>query len=837
MATFSNNVVVSSTDLEVLREQRALTNDINTSLIQVGAIYLRPKSKLPAADDWAARKYLDTNLQDWIDDPELLLTNVGFNLQTGWLDIDIDSCDPEYNRCVLAALQHLNIDARFAFGRRSVGAPTHFFVQLTEEDAANYEELKRFEPRELRLGNERHKIQLRTSIPSNNRTQALFAAQQTVMPGSLYTDKIDVNGYDISVWWGSDGRVARHSGEVANTTSRRVTYRELIRAVAFGTILYLIKPHWVEGSRQNIAMRIFGWLARVVISGEATNNNEQLTDEVYCPIDCDQTAESLIELICAATNDNEPFMRKRTYHDARRKLDQNPDAKIPGWPAMEQLFGAEIVGGLRGIVAPGIDTSILSMLLERYIYNDANGRYIDRERFDHRLENFEYSNSDLYQRHKPETIMIAGKPREAFKSFEMSKQRISVQSSDLYPDYNPGAILRRSPVRGIVPDDYQDDSHLVFNTWPGWAVQPCAVVNPELMKKCEGALNTVLSYLTCGNEVQMDWIKNWFAYTLQHPADKQQIAWVALGGQGVGKSVMGNLFCNALFRDLHGLADSGVIGERFSISPFVNKMLVFVDEAKFKSKQAIDATKLLIRTVRAGGEQKNQDPRQYNIYARMIFASNELNIGISRQDTIDRALYITKAHTPEQMGMSNTDFILWANSLKPMFAEFVDMLNNYQVIEHFMYMFMHRQVTKAAVENVVGSAATSADFIANNLSIVRKIAKEMIENGEMLEHLDITTPFNNVQFLAYANDYLRKIGVSKMNPSTLLGEFKALSMLEDFNGKLRFRWKIAELHQKFGEAIGVPLTPQYIFTEADYGPNDNDGSKPVPWRGAGIRRF
>ena len=835
---FATNIQLSEADLQILNEQRALTHDINTGLIQVGAIYLKPKSKLPVAEDWAAKKYLDTKLQEWIDEPELRFTNVGFNLQLGWLDIDIDSSDPEFNRCIQAALRHLGIDARFAFGRRSVGVPTHFFVQLTDDDTANYEELKRFEPREIRVGNERHKVQLRTSVSAANKRQMELSAQQTVVPGSIYTDKIDANGTDISVWWTGDGRIARMASEVASTTSRRVTYRELIRAIAFGSILYLIRPHWQEGNRQNTAIRLFGWLARVVNEGAATNNSEQLADEVFCPIDCDETAEALIELICKETNDTEEFMRKRTYRDARGKLERNPDAKIPGWPSMETLFGVEVTRGLRGVVSPGADISVLSKLIDRYVYNDSNGRYIDRDRFSHRLEQFEYANSDLYQRHKPETIIIGGKPREAFKSFEMSKSRVAVQSSDMFPDCQAGAILRRSPIRGIVPDEYSEDSHLVFNTWAGWAVKPCAVVNPELMEKCIASLDRVLGYLTCQNELQSNWIKDWLSYTIQHPGDKQQIAWVALGGQAVGKSFMGGVFCKALFRDLHGLVNGKLVGERFSIAPFVNRMLVFVDEARFRGQQAVDEVKLMVRTVTMNGEQKNQDARNYNIFARMIFASNRMDIGISQQDTVDRALYITKAFTAESQGMSQTEFIRWTNSLKPIFETFDKLLQDHHAVEHFMHMFINRPVTKAQVENVIGSAATDADVIMGGFSLARKVAKDLIENGAMLEDHDITTPFMMSEFNMFVTEYCKKIGTTRVQASEVFAEFKTLHMLErTADNKWRFSWKIGELHDKFGEALGVKLTPRFVFTPEDYGPNDNDGTKSVPWRGMKRYKF
>ena len=45
---------------------------------------------------------------------------------------------------------------------------------------------------------------------------------------------------------------------------------------------------------------------------------------------------------------------------------------------------------------------------------------------------------------RPYAIAIAGKPKEAFKSFEMSKMRVRVSSSDMFPDNDPFSILRLS---------------------------------------------------------------------------------------------------------------------------------------------------------------------------------------------------------------------------------------------------------------------------------------------------------------------------------------------------------------------------------------------------------
>src|SRR5688572_11614319 len=107
---------------QLLLRQRAITKKINDQFVQVGAIFLKTSSKNPYDEDgWASKLKGDTDLQSWIDDEDKLHHNVGFNLQQGWLDIDIDADDPDFNSCILAAMRHLQIDIRFRFGRLSVG--------------------------------------------------------------------------------------------------------------------------------------------------------------------------------------------------------------------------------------------------------------------------------------------------------------------------------------------------------------------------------------------------------------------------------------------------------------------------------------------------------------------------------------------------------------------------------------------------------------------------------------------------------------------------------------------------------------------------------------------
>src|SRR5690606_13006669 len=120
-----------------------------------------------------------------------------------------------------------------------------------------------------------------------------------------------------------------------------------------------------EGSRQITAQKITGFLSRVVKDSFAMNNHDGIAADVFCPVDDLSIAESLIAFICDYQGDDEKHMRIRALNDAAEKLDRNPDAKIPGWPAMEQLFGMEGTLAMRAVLMPGSDVSQLTKMAER----------------------------------------------------------------------------------------------------------------------------------------------------------------------------------------------------------------------------------------------------------------------------------------------------------------------------------------------------------------------------------------------------------------------------------------------------------------------------------------
>lgn len=822
---------LSPEDQSIVNRNRAITMAINDKFIQVGAVWLKMSGKMPTDENWAEKENRDTDLQAWIDDPNLRLANVGFNLQMGWMDIDIDAEDPEFNAAMVAALDYNGVDTRFRFGRRSVGYPTHVLVQLGEEEAANFETLVRFEPREFRIDGKRYHTQLR-SYPTGiaDKKNLYRSAKQTVMPGSIYLSKTDVDQYDLSVWY-KGNQLAENVREIAQTTPRRASFNQIVRSIAFATFVYILRNQWVEGQRQNTANKVCGWLARVVADGEAMNNHEVISEDVFCPVDSEDIAESLLAFACDYFGDEEKHMRIRSFQDAREKLERNPDAKIPGWPAIEALVGPASVNALRTTFTPGSDVSILTQMAERYIYDDTDGQYIDRDRHRNNQETFTHEPNLLERRHIDETVIINGKPRAAFRMYETSKMRIRVAGRNLYPDMEPGAVFRVDKRGDFLPDDAEEsEGGTTFNTWRGWPYSSPDVLDQRLLDDLVRRVDQLLAYLTCDNAEQIAWVKKWLAWTIQHPADKQQIAWVCVGGQGVGKSFFGNQLLPAIFGQLWGSASASIIDQKFNVGPFINKMMVFVDEVKFHNESGTDEVKKLIRNVDVAGMEKFGEGRNYKIYARMMFASNRFDMSIGQSSVLDRALFYTKALDRKAKGMSDMQFREWADTLKPWFTEFADLLKTVTVREHLFHYFATLPTDKYEVESIKHSSSQDEEIASANMRPSRRFAKYILEEGRIHEDLAIEVRFTTADVGNRIQEVAKALNIRPVRTDLVMGEWQDAGIIKKHGMGFAFTHRHADLLDKFSAVISVPMEINYEFTDADRGEN-TDPDKRTSWRG------
>ncbi len=705
--------------------QRYVTKGVNKDISKVGATLARGKAP---EGDYTKKQHLDTDIQDWIDRGRETQLNLGFLLHNNWADIDIDSKgskDSDYQRLVWEALRCVGVDTRLSFGRMSRGVPSHVLVELDGAEAGNFEELSKLIPKHIKY----HDVALHTEVRYSIVRKREVSTKQTIVPGSVY------DGNDLVIWYHNGKPAASVEQLLGATGPRKVRFEDIIKGISFGTLAYLVREHWTEGQRHDFVQRLAGWLVRMARDAEA------LADTVgaMCPIKTRSDVEQFIRFCCSIFGDPEDYLRVRLVNDAFEKLGRNPDAKIPGNTAIRQLLGDDFINAARVVLYPGSDVSPVSEMAERYVLVASSGLYIDRVYF---RTNVPYllDHTIVMRSNSHKRVNLGKRSVPAFELFEESNIRIIVDAADMYPNSPAGEVIR--VVNGqVVDDDYDgDDSHLVFNTWPGFPVKPAHTINEELMARCVAMLDQLLGNLTCNNPYQIDWIKRWIAHMVQEPGTKIQIHWVCVGGQGVGKSFFAERFMGALFGGLTGDADSKTLNGDFAIAQFADKLFVMIDEARLHG-DARELVKRLTRKPKVAGQKKFENIREFNVFARLMFASNHFNVHIGDEDTRDRAMFYTRALDMQHLGMNEAQFRKHVEGFKTFFSEFNQLLNDREALAHYMRYFADYKQTRASIESLEHSSGTDSVIVESTMTSKLRAVIRLIEQGGIFPDKGWHSPF------------------------------------------------------------------------------------------------
>ena len=103
----------------------------------------------------------------------------------------------------------------------------------------------------------------------------------------------------------------------------------------------------------------------------------------------------------------------------------------------------------------------------------------------------------------------------------------------------------------------------------------------------------------------------------------------------------------------------------FLITPFIGKLVAFIDEVRLETAGVINEIKKLVRQKRISGQVKLAINAEYHISRGLILAANEAKIGLNPQDAADRALFFIMAWTAENKGMKDVRVQSWAWDQKP----------------------------------------------------------------------------------------------------------------------------------------------------------------------------
>ncbi len=810
--------------------QRAITVELLLKRrITPPAVWLRPDTAFSSTSDLSAPpEKLLTNLNEWLteDDPR----NLGLRLVDGYLELKIRAPDDSWFACLIEACRHLSVDARAAYGH--LDGPVSSIL-LKVEDPASIEPWGALWPRGAKDQNNRW---IETSITSSlqPRRSAPLWRDSSPLPGS------SVNGSTI-VWRPGglrpaadllDGLQAFEPRPVASTNMESIC-----RAIAYAMLLYWIRIY-LDGLKDwdsSLVAMIGGWIARITVEGADINaRGKSLEGVCWCPIHDRETAAVLVAFLIKHGAGNSLDFH---YNKAARELEASPVAPVSGWGAIETHFGIPAKLAIRRAFRAGLDIATIEQMSEQYVLDLSTHVYVDREALLRGLP-YEHSHDDLMRRHENDPVYIGQKRINAFRLYTASNLRTDVQKCDTFPGCEPGAIVRLSPVYGVVRSDVrQPDEYRALNTYPGLLIKPIAVVDPAIMARAVSMLDRMFSYLTQDNDAQIAWLKKWVAWIVQHPEIKQQSAPVIIGGQGIGKSLFGDNLMNALFDNLAGsTSGSQLTDNNFLITPFIGKLVTFLDEIRLEAVSAINEIKKIVRSTRISGQVKFGHQRDYYIPSRVIIASNSPNIGLLPEDAADRTLFFIMAYTADNKRMTDVEFLDWSLTLKPFYSEFVAALESVPFKQHLMRYFVETECTRAELEDLTHSSRREENIIRSTMSKAREIARAIVADARVTPWQELTAWFNSQQL----RDAVKRVDGpnSRVDPTKVLQEFERAGVLESMHGgQYRFRWGYGETLRKLGEAHGLAITPNWDFRPGDFDLNDVRSRNGGPvWRGKNTGR-
>ena len=806
---------------EPWKTQRFLTIDfITKQRLPAPVIWLKPESAASSPED-AVKDSLNTDLEEWRDPADE--RNLGLRLVDGFIELKIRAADDIWFK--LFAPQ---VDARAAYG--GLNHPVSSVIFRIDDPSTIDHWVERWPSAFKDKSGRWVDTKFVHSLQPTPRSKAVWR-NSSPLPGSRF-------GGDPIVWRPRGKPAAEDIDAGIDDLEARpiaaTSMESICRAIAFATLGYWIRVY-LDGLEQwdeSLTRVIGGWMARLQLEGRDINARGKSLEHIcWSPIDTKDTISDLLRFLATlgATKD-----LGVAYLHAEGELERNPQARVPGWTSIETLFGPQAKIGLRRAFRAGIDIDAIERMSDQYVYDRTTHVYLDREDLLKGL-GYEHKHDELVERHKPERIVIGKKAYNPFDLYSGSELRTDVHHREFRPGHEPASILRISPVYGILKgEERQPDEFRTLNTFPGFTIKPIAVVDPAVMREAVTMLDRMLGYLTQENDNQMWWLKKNTAWTVQHPEIKPQVCPVIIGGQGTGKSIYGGNFMVALFGRMAGLASADLLSDnKFTIEPFLNKLIVFIDEVRLETVGAINMIKKLIRSDIASGQRKFKNQQDHYIPTRLLIATNQPDIGLKPEDAVDRAFFFILAWTAQNKRMLDNEFLEWTLTLKPFYDQLVHNLESVVFKQHLMRYFMEIEVTRAELEDLTHSSRNDENVVRATMSKTREIARAIVADARVLQGSDITAWFNHLQL----RDAIKRWddGRIKVEASQVMMEYERAGVIERMRGDHhRFKYGYGRLLQKLSEAHNLELLPLWPIEPVGVDWANNTVSSPsqdVPWRG------
>lgn len=584
------------------------------------AVKCRPKDKKPMKG-WDPRNNSEANSEAVVRDVEFSQDNFGIHLTGRWMDVDVDTDDPH----VFAALDAFLPATPHVYGRK--GKPrSHRLYMSNGED---YEPtlypflraLKRIPEAQVEL-----------------RGGALSRGEYSLLPGSVHPSG---EAYE----WDHIGH--------ARSTPVTVPIESVIKGLRKATAVAVLAQHWQEGSRQEMAMALAGFLQRVHHLSESAGD-----DGFYMAYD---EAIDFFKTFLTIVNDDQGDRRDRLAA-FKMTWDKGADGKIvTGASRIAEIASdPHIVRKLYTLLTSNPDLQRLESFLQRYAIWYGTGDLID-------LDAAQLGSKAIMSR----TAALNSMGHERYNMGDKSVNMIDY----LY------VSASTSRVHGFefAPDKdrlFPKGGMLVVNQWGGFETTPESTADGRVPTEddVKPFVDYIRNTVARGREDLYKWILAWVADILQEPHIKKGTCLVLVGKPGAGKSSLGDII-RMIIGDRHTAQTNDLENVTAKHNTqYVNKLFIQCDEATNSRQRATTAKlKSLITDRTQKVEPKNVDSYEVQALARFMATSNEIKDAVHLPDGLSDRRF-TIAHVDESL-CDNIDhwekFHAWCTRNKGLIMSFL----------------------------------------------------------------------------------------------------------------------------------------------------------------------
>ncbi len=287
-------------------------------------------------------------------------------------------------------------------------------------------------------------------------------------------------------------------------------------------------------------------------------------------------------------------------------------------------------------------------------------------------------------------------------------------------------------MRPYNPPIFQNENQKFINTWRATKLIPEPGEWPSVNRVLESLLlNNVPDpqdenhTLVAVDQAGKEWLINWLAWAVQHPASVPGTAVLVNGAQNSGKNTLYHIMREILGEGNCAKVEQHQLESRFN-SSWADKAFIFGDE--IFNKEAADITdklKSMITSAQVRIEAKGVNDGEVKNHAKLYFASNHLDP--LKLDADDRRFSVFTRHEPV-----SDEFKAFSRSLFTVENEFVPSF--YREVQAFAHYLLSLAVDEKRVKTPFNNISRRV-LIKNNDSAHSLFFKHVDEHGidELIE--------------------------------------------------------------------------------------------------------